>query len=363
MKGSLGAAIAAAAVCFFAASTGPAPSVAVRSPSPAGLLLAPIAPLVRAGGLVMTQAALEEGRYEEAIETLRSLEALDPYDPNLALFTAQVSAVDFAERETTSAGRFARIAEALEILARVEAATGDRRLAAAAVSRLLDPWTGDPDLARRFERRYGRSPTAAAVDALARAEAAFPENGALRRRLAEARRFRAIELFVADGDFRLATSFAAAAAAAYRPHEADMPSAYLSKTWAVFFAAVEDGDAAAVQKATNALVSATSSVLNAGGAGLVECALVWSILPRLIDLGELRGATSGAAVALSLAEAADSIRRFVDSGATASGFAPVREILSRTAVVRLLEGVKTKDPSLAADADRVAANLLRISSR
>lgn len=360
MKRAILVFFAALAALTWSVATGPAPVARRAGTTPAAILAAPLGPLIRAWRWHRAQTAIMDGRPEEALEALRIVEALDPGDVRAALFRAHVVGRDLAAVAADPDERFARIAEALDVLARAERANGgDPELAFSAGTFLLEGWAGDPALALRFERRTGKSTTAAAVERLVRAAEGAPESGVVRRHLGEARRLRAVERVVRDGDWSAAITEATASAAGFPPAEADLAVAMLAKVWRDFLREAKAGSGAGLGAATNELLVVVGHVAKQGGAGESERWLVASILPSLIDLGLIRLSSDGPLIALSLAEAADSIRRFVDAGQVADGRAPVREILSRTAVVRLLEGVKSAEAALARDADRVAESLLR----
>jgi hypothetical protein len=326
----------------------------------------PVAPFVRAWRWGVAQRAIEEGRPEDALDALRAIEALAADDPAAALLRAHLVGRDLATLETTPEGRFRRIAEALAVLDRAFVATGERALLVEKGAFLLEAWSGERALAEAFAKRYGRTPVAAAVEALAMATTGAPRDGRVTGRRAEAwrifgeaQRLRAIELVVADGAWSLAVESARAAAAAFVPEERDLAAAALAAAWSRFLAAATEGTRTSLDAATEEFVRTLRAVSALGGAGQAETWFAASILPRLIELGEQRLAADGASVALSVVSAADSIRRFVDAGAPDSEAASTREKLSRTAVVRLLEGVKSSEPALASDANRIAESLLR----
>ena len=366
MKRALLFSFAAAVIAVMAAMSGEPPAPSRRPPTAAAMLLQPVAPILRAWRWSTAQRAIDEGRPEDALDALRMIETLTPDDPHAALFRAHVVGRDLASLETSPDRRFARIVEALGILSRAESASRSRDLALEAGAFLLEGWAGDPDLAGRFERRFRRTPTAMAAQALGRAVDGAPRDGRTTGRRAEAwrlygeaRRLRGIERIVRDGEWSDAAVDVRAASDAFLAAERDMASAALAAAWSGFLGAVTAEDPGATLRSAGELTAVLRTVAAAGGAGLAETLLAASILPRLIELGAARLSSGKPRVALSLAEAADSIRRFVDAGSPAQKAGTVREILSRTAVVRLLEGVKSSDASLAGDADRVAASLLR----
>ena len=366
MRRALIFALVAASIAASAAMSGDPPTPGRRPPTPAAMLLQPVAPIVRAWRWNAAQRAIDEGRPEDALEALRLIEALTPEDPHAALFRAHVVGRDLASLETSSEGRFARIVEALGILSRAESASRSRDLALETGAFLLEGWTGDPELYERFERRFRGSPTALAAAALGRAVDGAPRDGRTSGRRAEAwrlygeaRRLRGIERIAREGDWTRATEDLRAASGAFLPAEKDLASAALASAWGRFAAAAMANEPGGMSSSATELVGVLRVVEKAGGAGLAETLLAASILSRLIELGAERLSSGNPRAALSLAEAADSIRGFVDTESLVQKAGLVREILSRTAVVRLLEGVKSSDASLAGDADRVLASLLR----
>jgi hypothetical protein len=363
VKRAIAATLLAWSAWILIAASGPAPPPARRAATPAAIVLAPVKPLVLAWRWARAQEAIEDGRPEDALEALRVIEALEPANAAAAQFRAHVVGRDLAAVASDSDERFARIAEALDVLERADLASGDPGVALARGSFLLEPWTADPAMASRFERRFRRTTLEAATVDLRRGVERAPGSSIARGLLAEALKLRGIERIVREGDWPGGVAELDAATTALRGLTDTGAGARAAFAWARFVSAMLKATAADARTEAAAFIDELARLTGAGAAGSEEIYLAASLLPRLIDLATVRLAADGPSAALSLADATDRIRRFADAAAKAFGLAPPREFLGRTAVVRLLDGVKAADSSLAADADRVAASLLRPADR
>ena len=256
-------------------------------------------------------SAWSDRRYLEVLADLRVLTDVEPDNPEARMFAARLLALDLAPREARPRGRFARIGDALALLAEGERRMpSDPRLPLLRSTLLRGHWIGEAALRRLYREAHHTTPSADAWEAARRAHLLAPGATAVADYAADAGYERAIELLTL-GDPAGAHEVLAGAADVLPP-ESSAPAGRLLPSWMRVAAAMSEADPEAAAEGALALVAALEALPDPDAGDPLRHELLALTLPStLLPLVSRALEEDRPAAALSLLEALHNIQTLV----------------------------------------------------